>query len=136
MTALIFVKIGSLVYFLKYIFIPIFILLIIGIILRIITNRYNSDRNQLVKTEIEDLTNDFLTEIIFLGYDNETLQQKIENFKKEIIKENRKVRLFVLDKLLHIKKNIHETNFEKIAFIYDLFEFEKETEMIFKSNNW
>lgn len=121
--------------FLKYFLIPVLLIFIFSIMLVVLFRRYSLDKIDLKKNKLEDEVNTFLTDIIFSDYAAEEIKSKIEDFKKNVVK-NDSLSKFVLEKLLHIKQNVQQMNQEKFILIYEYFRFNFYTEKLISSRDW
>jgi hypothetical protein len=122
--------------FLKYFFIPVLIVFLVSIVMVIVFRRYRLDRIDFKTVQMEDIVNNFLTELIFSDYTEEELKVRIDEFKKGTLKKNKKLFQFVLMKLLHIKQNVQQMNQEKFILIYEYFGFNKFTKKLLKDRSW
>nr|WP_315167468.1 hypothetical protein [uncultured Flavobacterium sp.] len=69
---------------LSYIVIPFLLFIIISLVILLIVNRYGFEKKLIIKKEIDNRTNDFLTEIIFSNHETSYIKEKINEYKKEI----------------------------------------------------
>lgn len=122
--------------FLQNYFIPFSLLFLMTIVTIIVHRRMNLDKTDQRKMELEDKTNDFLTDVIFLNYNHIEILAKIDQFNLEVVQNCPKIRSFVQKKILKIKQSIKDMNHDRIIFIYNTFGFDKETERMLKHGDW
>lgn len=122
-------------YFLLYFFIPLIVLFVILIILYLLYSRYAGDKNEHHEENIENDTNNFLTDLIFSDYTAVEMKNRINEFKK-VYKLNNNLKKFILNKIIHIKENLNETNEHTILLIYKYFGFDEISNRLINSNNW
>jgi len=122
-------------YFLLYFFIPLIVLFVILIILYLLYSRYAGDKNEHHEENIENDTNNFLTDLIFSDYTAIEMKNRINEFKKQY-KLNSNLKKYILNKIIHIKENLNETNEHTILLIYKYFGFDEISNKLIKSNNW
>lgn len=121
--------------FLLYVFIPL-VLIIIGLsVFTLIFKRYSVDKDDMTKEKMEDIINIFLTDLIFSDYTKSEITNRIHYFKYDN-KLNSSLQKHILEKLLHIKRNLNSTNNDKIISIYEGFGFEKISEKLIKKRAW
>lgn len=125
----------SIYYFLLYFFIPLIVLFVILIIFYLLYSRYTGDKNEHNEENIENDTNSFLTDLIFSDYTALEMKERINEFKKKY-KLNSNLRKYILNKIIHIKENLNETNEHTILLIYKYFGFDEISNRLIKSNNW
>ena len=63
------------------------------------------------------------------------MKERINEFKKKY-KLNSNLRKYILNKIIHIKENLNETNEHTILLIYKYFGFDEISNRLIKSNNW
>ena len=122
-------------YFLLYFFIPLIVLFVILIIFSLLYSRYSGDKNDDIKENIENETNSFLTELIFSDYKPKEIKKKINEFKSKH-QLNHNLRKFILNKIIHIKENLNETNEYTILLIYKYFGFDQISNKLIRNRKW
>lgn len=120
--------------FLLYFFIPLIVFFVILIIFSLYV-RYSEDKNLGFRENIENETNTFLTELIFSGYTAPQIKNKIDEFKLKN-KLNKNLRKFILNKIIHIKENLNETNEHTMLLIYKYFGFDEISNKLIRNRNW
>lgn len=125
----------SIYYFLLYFFIPLIVLFVILIIFYLLYSRYAGDKNEHHEENIENDTNNFLTDLIFSDYTAIEMKDRINEFKKQY-KLNSNLKKYILNKIIHIKENLNETNEHTILLIYKYFGFDEISNRLINSNNW
>lgn len=121
--------------FLLYFFIPLIVFFVILIIFSLLYVRYSEDKNLGFRENIENETNTFLTELIFSGYTAPQIKNKIDEFKLKN-KLNKNLRKFILNKIIHIKENLNETNEHTMLLIYKYFGFDEISNKLIRNRNW
>ena len=129
------ITIESIYFFLLYIFIPLIVLFVVLIIFSLLYSRYAADKNEDYQDDIENDTNSFLTDLIFSDYTAIQMKDRINEFKKKH-KLNSNLKKYILNKIIHIKENLNETNEHTILLIYKYFGFDEISNRLIKSNNW
>lgn len=122
-------------YFLLYFFIPLIVLFVVLIIVSLLYSRYAGDKNDDFQENIENETNTFLTELIFSDYSAPEMKSKIEEFKSKH-KLNANSRKYILNKIIHIKENLNETNEHTMLLIYKYFGFDEISNKLVRNRNW
>jgi len=125
----------SIYYFLLYFFIPLIFLFVVLIIVYLLYSRYAVDKNENNEENIENDTNYFLTDLIFSDYTAPEMKIKINEFKKHY-KLNNNLKKYILNKIIHIKENLNETNEHTILLIYKYFGFDEISNKLIKSKSW
>lgn len=122
--------------FLKYIAIPILLIVIAYFVIKLLLNRYNDDKTTLKKAAIEQELDFFLTDLIFSSYTFDEIKTKIETFKKGDIFKNKWCKYLILNKLIHIKQNVREVNQNIILIIYKHFGLNKYSKKLLLRRKW
>ena len=122
--------------FLKYIAIPFLILIIAYFVSLLILNRYYFDKLKIKKKNVETEINNFLTDLIFSNYSFDETKLKIEDFKKTDLFQNKWCKYLILDKLIHIKRNIKSVNQNLILIIYKQFGLNKYSQKLINQKKW
>ncbi|OGS75642.1 MAG: hypothetical protein A3G95_08235 [Flavobacteria bacterium RIFCSPLOWO2_12_FULL_31_7] len=122
-------------YFLLYFFIPLIVLFVVLIIFSLLYTRYAGDKNEDFQEHIENETNSFLTELIFSNYSAPEMKSKISEFKAKY-KLNNNSRKYILNKIIHIKENLNETNEHTMLLIYKYFGFDEISNKLVRNRNW
>lgn len=125
----------SIYFFLLYFFIPLIVLFVILIIFSLLYTRYSTDKNEHNLEVIENDTNFFLTDLIFSDYTSIEMKEKISAFKKQY-KLNANLKKYILNKIIHIKENLNETNEHTILLIYKYFGFDEISNRLINSSSW
>lgn len=125
----------SIYYFLLYFFIPLIVVFVVLIICYLLYSRYAGDKNEYNEENIENDTNNFLTDLIFSDYTAIEMRERINEFKKHY-KLNSNLKKYILNKIIHIKENLNETNEHTILLIYKYFGFDEISNRLINSNNW
>lgn len=125
----------SIYYFLLYFFIPLIILLVLLIIFSLLYTRYLGDKNDSSKENIENEVNTFLTELIFSNFSAAEMKDKILHFKSKH-KLNNHLREYILNKIIHIKENLDETNEHTMLLIYKYFGFHEISNKLIRNRRW
>lgn len=133
--SLISINAESIYYFLLYFFIPLIILFVVLIIMYLLYSRYAVDKNEHNEENIENDTNNFLTDLIFSDYTAIEMKAKINEFKKQY-KLNSNLKKYILNKIIHIKENLNETNEHTILLIYKYFGFDEISNRLINSTSW
>ena len=121
--------------FLLYFFLPLIVLFVVLIILSLLYSRYAVDKNDDFKENIENETNSFLTDLIFSEYSASEMKNKIKEFKSKH-KLNNNSRKYILNKIIHIKENLNETNEHTMLLIYKYFGFDEISDKLIRNRNW
>ena len=111
-------------YFLLYFFIPLIGLFLVLIVFTLLYSRYTIDKNEGFREDIENDANTFLTELIFSDYTASEMKTKINEFQSKH-KLTKNLRKFILNKIIHIKVNLNETNEHTMLLIYKYFGFDE-----------
>jgi len=122
-------------YFLLYFFIPLIVLFVVLIIFSLLYSRYSGDKNDDLKENIENETNSFLTELIFSDYTAKEMKKKINEFKSKH-QLNHSLKKHILNKIIHIKENLNETNEHTILLIYKYFGFDEISNKLIRKRKW
>lgn len=125
----------SIYYFLLYFFIPLILVFVVLIISTLLYSRYAADKNDDYKENIENETNSFLTELIFSDFTALEMKNKINDFKSKY-KLNNDLRKYILNKIIHIKENLNETNEHTILLIYKYFGFDEISNKLIRDRRW
>lgn len=121
---------------LSYIIIPFLLFIIISLVILLIANRYGFEKKLILKKEIDNRTNDFLTEIIFSNHETSYIKEKINEFKKEIPFKKKWCRDIVLNKIITIKRNINGVSPNQMLLIYKYFGFHYYSNKLIRSRSW
>lgn len=105
------------------------------IISSLLYTRYLGDKNDDIKENIENEVNTFLTELIFSDYSASEMKNKISEFKSKH-KLNHSLRKFILNKIIHIKENLNETNEHTMLLIYKYFGFDEISNKLIRNRGW
>lgn len=105
------------------------------IIFSLLYTRYAGDKNEDFQEHIENETNSFLTELIFSNYSAPEMKSKILEFKTKY-KLNNNSRKYILNKIIHIKENLNETNEHTMLLIYKYFGFDEISNKLVRNRNW
>lgn len=122
-------------FFLLYFFLPLIVLFVVLIISSLLYSRYLGDKNDEIKESIENEVNTFLTELIFSDFSAKEMKSKIKEFKSKH-KLNRSLRKFILNKIIHIKENLDETNEHRMLLIYKYFGFDEISNKLIRNRGW
>ena len=122
--------------FLKFLVIPMLLLVSIYLILAIILTRFFSDKVGEQKLHYEENINDFLTDLIFSNYSVTETKEKIVQFKKTMQYKHKWCRYSILDKLIHIKENLKEVNQNLILLIYKDFGLHNYSRNLINKRKW
>ena len=122
-------------YFLLYFFIPLIGLFLILIVFTLLYSRYAVDRNDDFKENIENEVNTFLTELIFSNYSAPEMKTKIKEFQSKH-KLTKNLKKFILNKIIHIKENLNETNEHTMLLIYKYFGFDEISKKLIRNRKW
>ena len=125
----------SIYYFLLYFFIPLIVLLVLLIISSLLYTRYLGDKNDDIKENIENEVNTFLTELIFSDFSASEMKNKIQEFKSKH-QLNNSLRKYILNKIIHIKENLNETNEHTMLLIYKYFGFDEISNKLIRKRRW
>ncbi|MEW5675917.1 hypothetical protein ABGT15_06350 [Flavobacterium enshiense] len=131
-----FLNAGFIFNVLKFVLIPGFVLIIGLLIFSLISNRFRAEQLDVKKKEIDTTLNDFLTEIIFLDFDSETIKAKIEAFKNTIPYEEKWCRYLILNKLIHFKQNLHGLYQNRVLIIYKYFGLQEYSQKLINDKRW
>jgi len=108
---------------------------VILIISSLLYSRYLGDKNDENKDNIENEVNAFLTELIFSNFSAKEMKIKIKEFKSKH-KLNRTLKKFILNKIIHIKENLDETNEHTMLLIYKYFGFDEISNKLIRNRGW
>lgn len=122
-------------YFLLYFFLPLIVLFVVLIVFTLLYSRYAIDRNDDFRENIENETNSFLTDLIFSDYSAPEMKEKINEFKSKH-KLNYNLKKYILNKIIHIKENLNETNEHTMLLIYKYFGFDEISNKLVRNRNW
>lgn len=122
-------------YFLLYFFIPLIGLFLVLIVFTLLYSRYTIDKNEGFREDIENDANTFLTELIFSDYTASEMKTKINEFQSKH-KLTKNLRKFILNKIIHIKVNLNETNEHTMLLIYKYFGFDEISNKLVRNRNW
>lgn len=122
--------------FLKYVAIPFLIFIITYFVSILVVKRYYFDKLKSKKKSVETEINDFLTSLIFSNYSYHEIKLKIEEFKKTEVFQNKWCKYLILDKLIHIKRNIKAVNQNLILIIYKQFGLHKYSQKLINRKKW
>jgi hypothetical protein len=122
-------------YFLLYFFIPLIGLFLVLIVFTLLYSRYAVDRNDDFKENIENEVNTFLTELIFSNYSAPEMKTKIKEFQSKH-KLTKNLRKFILNKIIHIKENLNESNEHTMLLIYKYFGFDEISKKLIRNRKW
>jgi hypothetical protein len=118
-----------------YFFIPSIVLLVALIVFSLLYSRYAIDRNNDFRENIENDANTFLTELIFSNYSAPEMKKKIKEFQIQH-NLNNDLRKFILNKIIHIKENLNETNEHTMLLIYKYFGFDEISNKLIRNRKW
>ena len=122
-------------YFLLYFFIPLIGLFLVLIVFTLLYSRYTIDKNEGFREAIENDANTFLTELIFSDYTASEMKTKINEFQSKH-KLTKNLRKFILNKIIHIKENLNETNEHTMLLIYKYFGFDEISNKLIRNRKW
>jgi hypothetical protein len=122
-------------YFLLYFFLPLIVLFVVLIVFTLLYSRYAIDRNDDFRENIENETNSFLTDLIFSDYSAPEMKEKINEFKSKH-KLNYNLKKYILNKIIHIKENLNETNEHTMLLIYKYFGFDEISNKLIRNRKW
>lgn len=122
-------------YFLLYFFIPLIGLFLVLIVFTLLYSRYTIDKNEGFREDIENDANTFLTELIFSDYTASEMKTKINEFQSKH-KLTKNLRKFILNKIIHIKVNLNETNEHTMLLIYKYFGFDEISNKLIRNRKW
>ncbi len=121
---------------LKFVIIPLLLLLIFVLVITLITNRYKSEQLDSKQKEIDTTLNDFLTGLIFQDFDAEEIKNRIAAFKASIPYEEKWCRYLILNKLIHFKQNLHGLDQNRILLIYKYFGLQQYSQNLLNDRRW
>ena len=122
-------------YFLLYFFIPLIGLFLVLIVFTLLYSRYTIDKNEGFREDIENDANTFLTELIFSDYTASEMKTKINEFQSKH-KLTKNLRKFILNKIIHIKENLNQTNEHTMLLIYKYFGFDEISNKLIRNRKW
>ena len=122
-------------YFLLYFFIPLIGIFLVLIVFTLLYSRYTIDKNEGFREDIENDANTFLTELIFSDYTASEMKTKINEFQSKH-KLTKNLRKFILNKIIHIKVNLNETNEHTMLLIYKYFGFDEISNKLIRNRTW
>ena len=122
-------------YFLLYFFIPLIGLFLVLIVFTLLYSRYTIDKNEGFREDIENDANTFLTELIFSDYTASEMKTKINEFQSKH-KLTKNLRKFILNKIIHIKENLNQTNEHTMLSIYKYFGFDEISNKLIRNRKW
>ena len=122
-------------YFLLYFFIPLIGIFLVLIVFTLLYSRYTIDKNEGFREDIENDANTFLTELIFSDYTASEMKTKINEFQSKH-KLTKNLRKFILNKIIHIKVNLNETNEHTMLLIYKYFGFDEISNKLIRNRKW
>lgn len=122
-------------YFLLYFFLPLIVIFVVLIVFTLLYSRYAIDRNDDFKENIENEANSFLTDLIFSNYTAPEMKEKINEFKSKH-KLNNNLKKYILNKIIHIKENLNETNEHTMLLIYKYFGFDEISNKLIRNRKW
>lgn len=122
-------------YFLLYFFIPLIGLFLVLIVFTLLYSRYTIDKNEGFREDIENDANTFLTELIFSDYTASEMKTRINEFQSKH-KLTKNLRKFILNKIIHIKVNLNETNEHTMLLIYKYFGFDEISNKLIRNRTW
>ena len=122
-------------YFLLYFFIPLIGIFLVLIVFTLLYSRYTIDKNEGFREDIENDANTFLTELIFSDYTASEMKTKINEFQSKH-KLTKNLRKFILNKIIHIKENLNETNEHTMLLIYKYFGFDEISNKLIRNRKW
>ena len=122
-------------YFLLYFFIPLIGIFLVLIVFTLLYSRYTIDKNEGFRGDIENDANTFLTELIFSDYTASEMKTKINEFQSKH-KLTKNLRKFILNKIIHIKENLNETNEHTMLLIYKYFGFDEISNKLIRNRKW
>lgn len=127
----------SFIYFaLKNIIIPLLIVMVLTTVFYLLFDRYSSDKFDNQKIQHDEEIDSFLVELIFNDNSLEELKSKIHYFKENVLKNNKKLEIYLLDKLLHIRETITYLNENRIIHIYKYFSFNTYSNNLMHKRSW
>lgn len=121
---------------LKFVIIPVLIVIITFLVLSLITNRYKSEKLDLKRKEIDTTLNDFLTSLIFQDFEADEIKNQISKFKSTIPYEEKWCRYLILNKLIHFKQNLHGFDQNRILLIYKYFGLQQYSQNLLNDKRW
>ncbi|MBE0390531.1 hypothetical protein [Flavobacterium sp. PL002] len=121
---------------LKYIIIPIFLLIVILTILSLITYRYRYEKRTILLQELNTKLDDFLTELVFSNYSKKELETKITNYKKHPLFKKNWYKELILNKIIAIKQNVNGIDPNLLLKIYKIFGFHRYSKKLILSRKW
>jgi hypothetical protein len=122
-------------YFLLYFFIPSIVIFVVLIVFTLLYSRYAVDKSDDFKHNIENEANTFLTELIFSNYSAPEMKKKIKEFQSKH-KLNNNLKKHILNKIIHIKENLNETNEHTMLLIYKYFGFDEISNKLIRNRKW
>lgn len=122
-------------YFLLYFFIPLIGIFLVLIVFTLLYSRYTIDKNEGFREDIENDANTFLTELIFSDYTASEMKTKINEFQSKH-KLTKNLRKFILNKIIHIKENLNQTNEHTMLSIYKYFGFDEISNKLIRNRKW
>ena len=122
-------------YFLLYFFIPLIGIFLVLIVFTLLYSRYTIDKNEGFREDIENDANTFLTELIFSDYTASEMKTKINEFQSKH-KLTKNLRKFILNKIIHIKENLNQTNEHTMLLIYKYFGFDEISNKLIRNRKW
>ncbi len=121
---------------LKFVIIPLLLLLIFVLVITLITNRYKSEQLDSKQKEIDTTLNDFLTGLIFQDFEADEIKNQISKFKSTIPYEEKWCRYLILNKLIHFKQNLHGFDQNRILLIYKYFGLQQYSQNLLNDRRW
>lgn len=122
--------------FLKYVAIPVLLLIMIIVIFSLIFNRFIHDRYSGNKIVLDSKINIYLTDLIFTNYTETETFSLINDFKNQTLKKNKQGKYLILNKLIHIKETIKDVNPNLILVIYKEFGLDKYSKKLLEKERW
>ena len=122
-------------YFLLYFFIPLIGIFLVLIVFTLLYSRYTIDKNEGFREDKENDANTFLTELIFSDYTASEMKTKINEFQSKH-KLTKNLRKFILNKIIHIKENLNQTNEHTMLSIYKYFGFDEISNKLIRNRKW
>lgn len=111
-------------YVLEHVFIPLLLLVVLGLIFTILYYRLSDDKQDQNKHSNKQIVSNFLIRYLFDGLTLEERKAELDYFKINVVRNNPKIIQLLIDQLTHIKKNILETPailIQEIVTAFDLF---------------
>ena len=111
-------------YVLEHVFIPLLMVVVVGLIFTILYYRLSDDKQDQSKNSNKQIVSHFLIRYLFEGLTLEERKAELDYFKNNVVRNNPKIIKLLIDQLTHIKKNILDTPailIQEIVTAFDLF---------------